>query len=99
MCAYVIKLNYIIISKGWVMMIRTQIQLTEQQYSSLKAMAQAQGISMAELIRKSLDNMINSSVKNNERITRAMNAAGRFRSGLKDLSTNHDDYLREVFVE
>lgn len=81
------------------MMIRTQIQLTEQQYSSLKAMAQAQGISMAELIRKSLDNMINSSVKNNDRITRAMNAAGRFRSGLKDLSTNHDDYLSEAFVK
>jgi predicted nucleic acid-binding protein len=39
-------------------MIRTQIQLTEEQSKTLKEMAQERGVSMAELIRQSIDNFI-----------------------------------------
>ena len=34
-----------------------------------------------------------------ERRRRAMAAAGKFRSGVSDLSANHDRYLEEVFAE
>lgn len=34
-----------------------------------------------------------------ERRRRAIAAAGKFRSGAADLSSNHDRYLEEVFAE
>jgi hypothetical protein len=45
--------------------------------------------------------MIRSNVVVNaeERHKRALDAAGRFRSGLRDLSTEHDKYLEEAFSE
>ena len=40
-------------------MVRTQIQLTEEQARRLKALAAEQGVSMAELIRRSVDTVLN----------------------------------------
>ncbi|GEA14481.1 MAG: CopG family transcriptional regulator [Moorella humiferrea] len=81
-------------------MIRTQIQLTEEQYHALKKMAAVKKISMAELIRLGVDQVLaGSNPGQNERIQRAIKAAGRFRSGVKDLSRNHDAYLTEAFAE
>lgn len=79
-------------------MLRTQIQLTEQQVASLKARAVAEGISMAELIRQYLDQGLASSMipEPKERIRCAMAVAGRFRSSLGDLATNHDKYFLEA---
>lgn len=42
-------------------MVRTQIQLTEQQAESLKAAAARRGVSMAELIRQSIDQLLEKS--------------------------------------
>ncbi|WP_338833669.1 hypothetical protein MHLNE_00120 [Moorella humiferrea] len=81
-------------------MIRTQVQLTEEQYHALKKMAAVKKISMAELIRLGVDQVLaGSNPGQNERIQRAIKAAGRFRSGVKDLSRNHDAYLTEAFAE
>ena len=41
-------------------MVRTQIQLTEQQARAVKAIAAAQGISVAEAIRRAIDLMTQS---------------------------------------
>lgn len=79
-------------------MIRTQIQLTEEQARALKELAAAEGRSMADLIRESVDSYVASkpavrsagSVKD-----RALAIAGKYRSGLKDLSKDHDRYLAE----
>ncbi len=78
-------------------MLRTQIQLTEQQVASLKARAAAEGISMAELIRRSIDLALTSSLlpEPSNQTQRAMAVAGRFCSGLGDLAENHDKYLAE----
>jgi predicted DNA-binding protein len=83
------------------MMVRTQIQLTEQQVQRLKAMARARGISMAEMIRESVDKFLASPevVDLEERKRRAIAAAGKYRSGLPDLATNHDQYLAEAYAE
>jgi predicted DNA-binding ribbon-helix-helix protein len=84
--------------EGWVM-VRTQIQLTEEQVDTLKRLAAKRHVSIAELIRQGVDTLLRSvgNVSPEERRKRAIALAGRFRSGLKDLSTKHDDYLKEVY--
>jgi hypothetical protein len=80
-------------------MVRTQIQLTEEQSRALKELAARRGQSVAELIRQSVDQLVQSSgaVGRAERRRRAIAAAGRFRSGQSDVSEAHDRYLAEIF--
>lgn len=80
-------------------MIRTQVQLTEEQFAALKAMAAAEGVPMAELIRRGIDliTQVHGGVSRQDRVRRALAAAGRFHSGLGDLARRHDDYLEEAF--
>ena len=80
-------------------MIRTQIQLTKEQSRYLKHLAVNRGVSVAELIRQSIDMLIKTrtEVDEKERIKRAINAAGRYKSGKRDVSVNHDKYLLETF--
>ena len=79
-------------------MVRTQIQLTEEQAKALKRLASKLGISLAELIRRGVDTVLNSSgeISVEERRQRAIAAAGRFHSGKEDISTKHDEYLDEA---
>jgi len=80
-------------------MIRTQIQLTEEQSRALKALAAARRSSVAEVIRQSVDELIRKTAGTDvaERRRRAIAAAGRFRSGQTDISVNHDNYLVEAY--
>ena len=80
-------------------MLRTQIQLPEEQVAMLKKMAAADNKSMAEIIRQSVDFYAkHKSLDGNlQRRKQAMAAAGRFRSGIKDLSSSQDDYLTKDF--
>ena len=80
-------------------MVRTQIQLPEQQVALLKQLAALQHPSMAELIRRAVDMFTGSPEAGNirERRERARALAGRFHSGCSDLSARHDDYLSEAF--
>ncbi|MBI5186809.1 MAG: ribbon-helix-helix protein, CopG family [Nitrospinae bacterium] len=78
-------------------MVRTQIQLTEKQAAAIKNLAKKKHTSMAELIRRSIDNMARMGVVDEERRQRAMEAAGKFHSGVSDLSGKHDKYLIEAF--
>lgn len=81
-------------------MIRTQIQLTEEQAQALRAIAAEEGRSMAELIRASVDRSLRDRgyVGREERKRRARAAVGRFRSGLGDLAAEHDRYLDDAFA-
>ncbi|MCA9923175.1 MAG: ribbon-helix-helix protein, CopG family [Anaerolineales bacterium] len=80
-------------------MIRTQIQLTEDQSRILKAMSREQNVSIAELIRQSVEQFIHTSNRPTpEGITeRLLSIAGKYSSGVADLSANHDDYLAEAY--
>jgi glycerol dehydrogenase-like iron-containing ADH family enzyme len=82
-------------------MIRTQIQLTEKQAEAIRKIAKSRHLSVAELIRQAVDNLIRSTVLVDieERRKRAIEAAGRFSSGLSNLSTEHDKYLEEAFSD
>ena len=80
-------------------MIRTQIQLTEEQAQALRVLAATHRSSVAELIRQSVDALIRSSGGTDlaERRRSAIAAAGRFRSGQANVSTEHDRYLAEDY--
>ncbi len=78
-------------------MVRTQIQLTEAQYEALRARSAAEGRSMADLIRTSVDALLRGpgSVGVEERRRRALAVIGRC-SGPADLSSQHDRHLAEA---
>ena len=80
-------------------MIRTQIQLTEEQSEELKQLAAQEGKSVAELIRLAVDQLIRSRrpVDRQELRRRAIAVAGRFHSGDEDLSAEHNRYAAEAF--
>jgi len=80
-------------------MVRTQIQLTEEQAAALKRLAAAKRVSVAELIRQGVETLIRSEETSSleERRKRAIAIAGRFHSGRSDLSRKHDEHLAEVY--
>jgi hypothetical protein len=82
-------------------MIRTQIQLTEQQAVRLREMSTRRGVSVAALIRQGVDVVIARSGERSldDLYRRAAAPVGKFRSGRHDISTRHDAYLAEHFAE
>jgi hypothetical protein len=80
-------------------MIRTQIQLTEQQSREIKSIAEREKTSMADLIRRAVDDWLArySDAAREARKKRALEVVGRYRSGLSDISENHDHYLAEAY--
>ncbi|MDH4196166.1 MAG: ribbon-helix-helix protein, CopG family [Candidatus Aminicenantes bacterium] len=76
-------------------MVRTQIQLTEEQAKALKRISAAQHLSVAELIRRAIDVMVRTSamVDPEERLRRSLDIIGKFSSGKRDISKKHDVYL------
>lgn len=84
-------------------MVRTQIQLTEQQSTKLKELAAEYDVSTAELIRRAVDRFISTTgpeqISDAEQRRRALEFVGKFSSGIKDLSINHDLYLAEAYAD
>ncbi len=81
-------------------MVRTQIQLTEDQARHVKRIAAERRVSMATVIRQGVDLLLRSAetaVSDDERADRAISAAGRFRSGGGDGAVGHDRYLRDAY--
>lgn len=78
-------------------MVRTQIQLTEEQASTIRKIARKRHVSMAEVIRQSIDTLVKVGTADEERRMRALEAAGKFHSGVSDLAAEHDKYLAEAF--
>jgi len=80
-------------------MIRTQVQLTEDQARALKEISHRENASIAELTRRAIDQWLQTSgaVPMTERRRRALAVVGRFRSGQTDVSERHDDYLAEAY--
>ncbi len=82
-------------------MLRTQIQLTEEQSASLRRLAEIDNVSLAEVIRRSVDNYIEArqDVSREERKRRLLSVVGIGDSGVPDLGVNHDKYLAEIYAE
>ncbi|MCB0217287.1 MAG: CopG family transcriptional regulator [Caldilineae bacterium] len=80
-------------------MIRAQIQFEKEQMEALRRMSAEEGLSVAALVRRSVDVLISSRSRtpDDELRRRALAAAGRFASGRGDLADEHDRYLEEAF--
>ena len=82
-------------------MIRTQIQLTEEQSKALKQLSSQKNISVAQLIRNSVDLLLRSmtEISEEDKRRRALSIVGKFPVKETDMSVNHDKYLEEVYGE
>ena len=80
---------------------RTQIQLTDRQYSYLKEISGQKNISLAEVVREAVTFYSASTINIDQdmRIRDALSLIGKYSSGKKDISTNHDQYLENEFKE
>jgi len=80
-------------------MVTRNIELTEEQDRLLEEVATDQGRTVSEVVREKVDELLRTQVQPSRQELRRRAAAlsGRFRSGLSDLSTEHDRYLEESF--
>ena len=80
-------------------MIRTQVQLTEDQFKQLRHASASTGRSVADLIREGVNQYLASRVElpREDQIERAVRIAGKFSSGRSDVSSTHDRHLAEAF--
>ena len=80
-------------------MTRTQIQVTERQLEALRQLSASTGKSISELIRGGIDQYLaghRTSVPE-DRVERALRVAGKFSSGIADVSADHDRHLADAF--
>ncbi|MCK5798701.1 MAG: ribbon-helix-helix protein, CopG family [Deltaproteobacteria bacterium] len=79
-------------------MIRTQIQLNEDQARRIKEAARIEGISAAEMIRRCVDRALPElRGRRAERYARAMRVIGGFSAGRDNMAEEHDAYLDGAF--
>lgn len=79
-------------------MIRTQVQLSEEQAARLKRRAAVAERSMADLIREAVDLLLARSPERTrgEQMRRVASAFGKFASGTRDLATAHDRHFTDA---
>ncbi len=75
-------------------MIRTQIQLEVSTFEQMKPLAAQLGCSIAELARNSIKEKL-AQHDQCDKWAASQNVLGRYKSGLSDLSSNHDRYLAD----
>lgn len=78
-------------------MIRTQVQLTEDQARLVKQAAADRGVSMAEVLRQLVDEHLRAS-SDQARRDRAVRVLGGHASGLRNVSRDHDAELSDAFT-
>ena len=79
------------------LVIRTQISLTEDQMRRLRAEARHRGVPIAEVVRDAVDRVVPADPGNRTaKFERALAAAGRFHSGTGDLPERHDELAGEA---
>ena len=79
-------------------MIRTQVQLTDEQTAELKRLSATRGRSISSLVREGVDHLLHSGdhASRSEEMHRAASAFGRFRSGRPDLAGRHDEHFADA---
>ncbi len=82
-------------------MVRTQVQLTEEQAAAVRRMAADEGVSMAEVIRQAVEARMRAACRptDAEIRRRALEVIGCLKGGPGDLSVNHDAYFVEAIMQ
>ncbi len=81
-------------------MIRTQIQMEEDQMNWLRVESRERGVSVSQLIREGVALFRAQEERFPEdKKKKALAAIGRFSSGVSDVSERHDDYLADAFCK
>jgi len=92
-------------------MIRTMVQLTEEQLKALKELAKARQTSVASLVRESVEQYVATAMEETEREEKRLRAIefikyieehpDEFRDieGKTDVSVNHDEYFVQASEE
>lgn len=78
-------------------MVRTQIQLTDEQAARLRRIAAERGVSMAAVIREAVES-VGLGGSDDVRWERAMSAVGCGSSGRGDVAAEHDRHLAEILI-
>ena len=78
---------------------RTQVQFSEKQLDLLRECSAREHVSVSALVRRAVDAWFKSEPRPgaDEIRQRALEAAGRFASGERDVARRHDDYLDEAY--
>jgi len=85
-----------------VVMVRTQIQFTEEEVDALRREAAQRHMSISAVVREAVEKCLahpRPEPSLEERKARAKAACGRFHSGLGDVSARHDDYFADSIDE
>jgi len=79
-------------------MVRTQVQLTKEQYEVLRELSHNKGESIAAIIRKAIDQFLVSRKPDRASLYRqALSVVGKYEAGAGDVSVEHDRYLEEAY--
>jgi hypothetical protein len=83
-------------------MIRTQIQLTEEQYRRLRQWSRQLGVSLSEAVRRCVGSAMEQALKNpsyEDRVRAARSVCGKYRDGEGEsrVAQEHDRYLEEAY--
>ena len=83
-------------------MIRTQIQLTEEQHRWLKRWAKDRGISLSEAVRRSVDQLAAEEMteeRRSHRVRKALSVLGKYSdpAGASTIGRDHDTYLADAY--
>jgi hypothetical protein len=80
-------------------MVLVRVQLTKKQFERIKQIAGERNTSVSEVVRQGMDYFLRNSVtvSQEERVRRALEIVGRFRSGGRDGSARHDEHLAEAY--
>jgi hypothetical protein len=79
-------------------MVRTQIQLTEEQVARLRRLALSRGLSIAALIREAVDRL-EEDAEGDARWRRSLSVVGKYRGGSENVAEDHDEFLVDAYVD
>jgi predicted DNA-binding ribbon-helix-helix protein len=77
--------------------VRTQVQLSPEQYASLRRLARDRGVSIASLLREGANRVLQDGSDN--AWVRALAAVGKYESGTQDTSVEHDRVFVDAIME
>lgn len=82
-------------------MVTTHVELSDEQFGQLRRLAEEEGVSVPELLRRGAEMVVHSRWRRptREQMERVKSIIGKYDSGLTDVAQRHDDYLAEAYAQ